>query len=266
MRTYLLHVPPHPASPLALVVNLHGGGGTAAGQERITGYDRVADEHGFLVVYPQGIDKNWADGRGVDEPDRRHVDDVAFLSALIDQLVRTHGVDPNHVYATGLSNGAFMSQRLACDLAPRIAAVAPVAGTLGMDVPCTPSAPVSVFEVHGLADPLVPYTGGVMIGRGGRSTIVAAPAMVARWRALDRCTDSPTVRTLPDDGDGTRVVESSTTRCADGAAVVFVTVRGGGHTWPGGEQYLPVRLIGRTTTQLSASEASWAFFAAHPRR
>jgi polyhydroxybutyrate depolymerase len=263
-RDYVLHVPALLADPVPLVFVLHGGGGTAAGMEDLTGHDRVADQAGVLVAYPQGTDDNWADGRGADEPDRNQVDDVAFFDALITKLHDEYRVDPGWVFATGLSNGAFMSNRLGCDLADRIAAIAPVAGTLGVDVTCRPARPVSVLAVHGTSDPIVPYGGGEMRGRGGRSTIVSAPALAARWRNLDRCPD-PVETSLPDPRDGTSVTRSEAAPCAEGTAVELYTVTGGGHTWPSGKQYLPVVLIGRTTTAVDADEVTWQFFAAHHR-
>jgi polyhydroxybutyrate depolymerase len=260
-RTYLVHVPPgHPAG---LVVNLHGGGSNGSQQERLTNFDAIADANGFVVVYPDGVDNNWADGRGASEPDRRGIDDVGFLVALAGKLQNEHGIDPGHVFATGMSNGGFMANRLGCDRAYVFAAVAPVAGTLGDGVACNPSRPVAVLEVHGTADPLVPFDGGTMRGRGGTSDIVSAPAMAERWRTADGCQGAPAAETLPSMGDGTVVHRFASTSCAAGTAVVFYQVDDGGHTWPGGPQYLPKAIIGPTTHAFSASDAIGQFFAAH---
>jgi polyhydroxybutyrate depolymerase len=264
-RTYVVHAPAGVTHPVALVVNLHGGGGTGRGQEALTHYDAVADAHGFVVVYPDGIDKNWADGRGASEPDRRGIDDVGFISALAGKLAADYGVDPGHVFATGISNGAFMTNRLACDRADLFAAIAPVSGTLGVNVGCAPSRPVAVLATHGTADPIVPFDGGPMIGRGGPSTIVSAPSMDDRWRDLDGCHGAPTEDVLPGTGDGTEVHRLTATTCADGTEVVFMQVDNGGHTWPGGTQYLPKAIIGLTSRAFDASETSWQFFAAHAR-
>lgn len=263
-RTYTVHAPAGTNHPQALVVNLHGGGSTGRDQQRLTHYDAVADAHGFAVVYPDGIDRNWADGRGASEPDRRGIDDVGFLTELITKLVSDFGIPPGHVFVTGMSNGAFMANRLACDRADIVAAIAPVSGTLGENVRCAPSRPVAVLETHGTADPIVPFDGGRMTGRGGASTIVAAPAMVARWRDLDGCQGDPAQDTLAA-GDPVPVDRLTSTGCATGTAVVFMRVDGGGHTWPGGPQYLPKAVIGPTTSAFDASEASWNFFAAHAR-
>src|SRR5271165_61992 len=262
-RTYLLHVPP--GRPTGLVVNLHGGGSTGSQQKRLTNFDAVADADGFVVTYPDGIDHNWADGRGASEPDRRGVDDVGFLAALAGKLQHQYGIAPGHVFATGMSNGGFMSNRLGCDRADVFAAVAPVSGTLGTGVSCNPSRAVAVLAVHGTADPLVPFDGGSMLGRGGTSAIVSAPAMVERWRSVDGCPRAPAAETLPSTGDGTVVHRFTSTPCAAGTAVVFYQVDDGGHTWPGGPQYLPKVIIGPTTHAFAASEAIGRFFAAHGR-
>jgi polyhydroxybutyrate depolymerase len=224
-RTYQLHVPA--GSPAGLVINLHGAGQTGGMQEALTNYDAAADQHGFVVAYPDGIDFSWADGRGASVPDRQGVDDVGFLATLASQLSHDYGIAPGRVFVTGMSAGAFMATRLACDRADLVSAIAPVAGTLGVSVPCAPSRPVSVLQTHGTADPVVPFNGGTMLGRGGYSDVVAAPAMAQRWRDIDGC-----------GGAG----------CADGTDVVFVPVDGLGHTWPG-----------------DASQASAQFFATHGR-
>jgi polyhydroxybutyrate depolymerase len=259
-RTYQVHVPAGLDHPAGLVINLHGAGATGSGQAALTNYDAVADQHGFVVAYPDGIDFSWADGRGVSVPDRQGVDDVGFLAALVDQLSRDYGIAPGRVFATGMSAGAFMATRLACERADIVSAIAPVAGTLGTAFPCSPSRPVSVLQVHGTADPVVPFTGGPMIGRGGASDIVAAPAMAQRWRDLDGCPDPPV-----EDVPAGSVHRFTAARCAGGTDVVFVQVDGGGHTWPAGRFSLPVESVGMTTQAFDASQASGQFFATHGR-
>ncbi|WP_059021451.1 PHB depolymerase family esterase [Mycobacterium sp. M26] len=226
-RTYVLHVPPGLTQPAGLVINLHGAGQTGAVQAGVTNYNAVADQYGFVVAYPDGIDMSWADGRGASLPDREGVDDVGFLAALIAQLSRDFAIPPGRVFVTGMSAGAFMANRLACERADLVSAVAPVAGTLSMSIGCNPSRPVSVLAVHGTADPVVPYTGGAMVGRGGPSDIVSAPSMAERWRALDNCPAPP----APDPSG------FMATGCAGGTRVEFVSVDGGGHVWPVGPAF-----------------------------
>lgn len=235
-RTYLVHAPAGPVT--GLVINLHGAGQNGAIQKDITGYDRVADQFGFVVAYPDGIDMSWADGRGASVPDRQGVDDVGFLSALIGRLSTEYAVPPGRVFVTGMSAGAFMANRLACDRADLVSAIAPVAGTLGAGVGCSPSRPVSVLMIHGTADPVVPFGGGPMVGRGGPSTILSAPATAERWRQADGC--GPFV----EQAAAGPVQLASASGCAAGAQVVLARVNGGGHDW------------------LDASQATGQFFAA----
>jgi polyhydroxybutyrate depolymerase len=245
-RTYQVHVPAGLDQPAGLVVNLHGAGMTGGGQAAATNYNAIADQHGFVVAYPDGIDFSWADGRGASIPDRQGVDDVGFLAALIDRLSRDYGIAPGRVYATGMSAGAFMATRLACERADLVSAIAPVAGTLGIAFPCAPSRPVSVLQVHGTADQVVPFGGGTMLGRGGYSDIVAAPAIAQRWRDVDGCPGAPVEDTVG------AVHRFTAGGCAGGTEVDFVQVDGAGHLWPTGPGF-------------DASQESGQFFATHGR-
>lgn len=258
-RTYLVHAPAGPAN--GLVINLHGAGMNGQQQADLTGYNAVADGHGFVVAYPDGIDTTWADGRGASLPDRQRVDDVGFLSALIERLTRDYGIAPGRVFVTGMSAGAFMANRLVCERADLVTAIAPVAGTLGAAIPCSPSKPVSVMAVHGTADPVVPYGGGVMNGRGGTSDIISAPALAERWREMDRC-PGPLVSAPPTNGE---VQEMTATGCAGNTEVTLVSINGGGHTWPAGRFSLPADVVGPTSFAVNASAASAEFFAAQIR-
>ncbi len=258
-RTYVLHVPP--GQPTGLVINLHGAGMNGGQQAAVTGYDRVADQYGFVVAYPDGTDASWADGRGASLPDRQGVDDVGFLASLIEKLSRDFRIPPGRVFVTGMSAGAFMANRLVCQRADLVTAIAPVAGTLAAGLPCAPSRPVSVMAVHGTADPVVPYEGGPMVGRGGASTIVSAPALAERWREINRC-PGPLVGDPAATGE---IQELSAIGCADRTEVVLVRINGGGHTWPAGLFSLPADVVGPTSIAVDASGASAQFFAAQGR-
>jgi len=257
-RTYLLHVPPGLRQPAGLVINLHGAGMNGPQQAGLTGYNAVADRYGFVVAYPDGIDASWADGRGASIPDRQGVDDVGFLATLIERLSRDFGIAPGRAFVTGMSAGAFMANRLVCDRADLVSAAAPVAGTLGAGLPCAPSRPVSVMAVHGTADPVVPFEGGPMVGRGGASDILSAPALAERWREINRC-PGPLVDDPATTGD---IDEMSAVGCAGGTEVVLVRINGGGHTWPTGRFALPAAVVGPTNFAMDASGASGQFFAA----
>ena len=262
-RTYRIHVPPGPAA--GLVLNLHGGGGTGVGQEGLSDFDAVADLNGLLVAYPDGYDRSWADGRGASPADRHHVDDVGFLVALASKLVKDFGIPSGHVFVTGMSNGGFMANKLGCDRADLFAAIAPVAGTLGVGVACNPARPVSVLAAHGTADRLVPFNGGDVRGRGGVSHAVSASSMLDKWRSVDGCQGEPSKQELPDVGDGTFVRRFDSAACAAASEVVFYRIDDGGHTWPGGKQYLPEAVIGRTTHAFNASDVIAQFFLTHAR-
>ncbi|HLF92783.1 MAG TPA: PHB depolymerase family esterase, partial [Planctomycetota bacterium] len=165
-RTYILHVPPSLPKdrPAPLVLVFHGGGGQGKQMEGFTGFSALSDKEGFIVGYPDGLEKNWYDGRVV-EASRAHrekIDDLAFVDALIDEIGRRHPVDPKRIYATGISNGAFFSHWLAAHRSARIAAIAPVVGGMSpaLAESFKPEGPVSVLILQGTEDPLVPYSGG----------------------------------------------------------------------------------------------------------
>jgi polyhydroxybutyrate depolymerase len=267
-RTYRLHVPDslRPGEPAPLVLVLHGGGGAGATMARLTHMDRVADENGFIAAYPDGIMGRWADGRGTTPPDRMGVDDLGFLCALVDEVAHRHTVNPARVYATGISNGAFMAERLACDASERFAAVAAVAGPIpeALAARCRPSEPVSFLLIHGTDDPVAPYEGGMLHGPFG-ALALSAKATAETWARASGCSRKPKEETIAEAEDGTTARRRSYSGGRGGAEVVLVTVEGGGHAWPGGIQYLPIRMIGRTSKAFDASELIWEFFQAHPK-
>jgi polyhydroxybutyrate depolymerase len=274
-REYRLYVPPNldPSQPVPLVIALHGGGGTADGMEKLTysGFHDLADRDGFFVVYPQGIDRHWNDGRPTgDRAHEENIDDVGFIAALIDHLAEEYTIDRDRVYATGISNGGMMSFRLACDLADQITAAAPVTANLSeaLVARCAPDRPVPLLILNGTDDPLVRWEGGeIKVLRQTRGTVLSVDETVAFWQALNGCPDNPQIERLPDDDpdDGTRVQVDTYAPCNRGAVITLVTVEGGGHTWPGGYQYLPAFFIGRTSQDIDACDVIWAFFQAHAR-
>jgi len=271
-RSYIVHIGAscdlsHPAP---LVIVLHGGGGNGAGMVKLTGFNAVSDREGFIVVYPDGIDRHWNDGRGVEwyRAHTQDIDDVGFISALIDELSRKLNIDAKRVYATGISNGGMMSYRLGCELSDRIAAIAAVAASLAVNKvkEWSPTRPIPVMIIAGTADPLVPWNGGdIRYGERIYGTVLSVPETVEFWVEKNGCTARPVVRRLPDSdpADGTVVRREAYSGCKDGAEVVLYAVEGGGHTWAGGLQYLPERIIGKTSREFSASEVIWQFFKQH---
>ena len=273
VRSYLLHVPPgyDAAAPWPLVLALHGGGGQGRGMPWLTGLSRLADRQRFLVAYPDGVGRSWNDGRedpGVPAA-RRQVDDVGFLVALIDHVAGAYRIDAARVYATGISNGGFMSQRLACEASTRVAAIASVVATIGVELAdrCRPARAVPVLMVNGTADPLVPYEGGQIQLPGGRprpGRIASVAETVALWARLNGCARFADVIREPDrdPSDGVTVRRETQSGCPEGGEVTLYVMEGGGHVWPGGPQYLPRTVIGRATRELD-SETIWDFFARH---
>jgi polyhydroxybutyrate depolymerase len=239
---------------------------------RLTNLDARADREGWVVAYPDGVEGHWNDGRGttVIPAHRDDVDDVGLAAALVDHLAATAGVDRDRVYATGFSNGAMFCHRLATERPSLVAAIAPVAGT--MPVPLLdaerPRA-VPVLIVHGTADPVVAYEGGAVMADPARGRVASVEQTAARWRAANRCRPEPTVEDLPhrDASDPTRIRMATWTPADDdGADVVVVTVDGGGHTWPGGLQYQPQRVIGPVAGDVHASDLIAAFCRGRARR
>jgi polyhydroxybutyrate depolymerase len=277
-RTRSVHVfvpPGHERTrPVPLVLALHGGGGTGARFDASTNgsVTREAARRGWIVAFPDGVERGWNDGRDIRtgrDALRADVDDVGFLARTIDRLHETLGIDLGRVYATGISNGGFMSFRLATDLAERIAAVAPVTAQMTPQlVVKRPARPVPVMLVNGTEDPLVPYDGGqVRVFGQDRGAVLSTDLTVRFWTLRNGCS-GPTERGwLPDRArDGTRVRVDRYLPREGGAEVVLYRVEGGGHTWPGGRPYLPVGLVGRVSRDFDATAAIFDFFARQPPR
>jgi polyhydroxybutyrate depolymerase len=265
-RTYLLHLPPAYDGKrlLPVVIVLHGGGGNAEGAVRMTGFSAKADREGFVVVYPNGTGRlktrllTWNSGNCCGWAMDKNVDDVGFIRALIDELVKTRAVDPKRVYVTGMSNGGMMTYRLGCELSDKIAAIAPVAGALDVDN-CQPANPVSVIIFHGTADEHVLYNGGEPIRKADRHFRVdkSVSYAVSFWVKHNGCLESPQ---RSEKGHIRTEIYSGG---KDGAEVVVYTINGGGHAWPGGEAYL---LGTEPTREISATDLMWDFFVRHPKK
>ena len=265
-RTYFLHAPAAytAAKATSLVLAFHGGRGTGQGIIALTGFNDLADRQGFIVAYPDGVDKHWNDGR-VAAPT---ADDVAFISALIDRLSQSFTVDPKRIYATGISNGAIFSYRLACDLSDKIAAIGTVAGSMDVNIAarCAPRQSVAIIQFHGTDDPLVPYNGGEVNG-DLVGKVLSASESITRWAKLDDCTEPPQTENVPDavPYDGMHVQRLTYRTCQNESGVSLYTINGGGHTWPGGLQYAPQLFIGKTSRAMNATDLIWKFFAQHPK-
>jgi len=259
-REYLLYVPRSVdrTRPAPLVLSMHGGAMWPAAQRETSQWNRLAEDHGFIVVYPSGETGggprvwNVNSGAGL-------ATDVRFISELIDTLMTDYNIDPTRIYANGLSNGGGMSFVLSCTLSDRIAAVGTVAAAQTLPFSwCKDSTPVPLIAFFGTADPVVRY-------HGGKSWVapMAFPRVttwVADWARRNRCGAKPVDSVIAAD-----VTRRQYTDCADDAEVVLFTIRGGGHTWPGGEG-VPDWLFGRTSRSIDASSEMWAFFREHQLR
>jgi polyhydroxybutyrate depolymerase len=268
-RSFHLYVPPayDPAVPIPLVLMLHGHGTTGRNMEVLTHVSSVAEAAGFIIAYPDGINKGWNDGRPAFD---NGIDDVRFISDLISLLESQYDIDPTRIYATGMSQGGFMCYRLACEMAGRLAAVSTVAATLSENLAagCRPARPVPVCIVHGTADPFVPYKGGPVGRRTGRGIGLSVENTVAFWVGVDGCDGEPVVTRIAPayPRDPTRITRIAYLNGREGSEVILYRIEGGGHAWPGGYQYLPVRFIGRGSSQMDAGGAIWEFFERHSRK
>ncbi len=266
-RFYLTHIPPgyQRGAPTPVVLVFHGGGGYPEAMKYQTKMDAVADRHGFIVAYPAGtgVQKRrlltFNAGNCCSYAVEHQIDDVGFTRAVIGDLASYLSIDPKRIYATGLSNGAILAQRLACELSDRIAAIGPVAGTMGMDS-CRPTRPVSIIEFHGLADRNVPYAGGVGAGSFSRVNYRSVADTIDFWINFDGCPREPNVTVK---GAATAKLYGP---CKGGTEVILWSLEGGGHTWPGGDTTALEKMIrlGAVNRDISASEEMWEFFVRHP--
>ncbi|MFO0918938.1 MAG: PHB depolymerase family esterase [Planctomycetaceae bacterium] len=265
-RTYYVHVPPQydPKTLTPLVIALHGAGMNGRMMEWFSGLSETADQAGFIIIYPSGTGREplltwnagWFNGK------INRVDDVKFLREMLDEAGDLLHVDPQRIYACGMSNGGMMCYRLAAELSDRIAAIAPVAGTIALEE-CHPSRPVPVLHFHGTQDELVPFRSDPanLVGLMG---VKGAEESVETWVKLNGCEVSPVVDTLSDSEDDLKVVRTTYRGGKNDAEVVLITIEGGGHTWPG--ERPPVTLLGKSAMGISANEMMWEFFQKHPRK
>lgn len=254
-RMVRVHVPASydPTKATPLVLNLHGYSGDGLQQATISKMIATSDANGFIALHPDGhhSPRGWNAGVCCGAAATSGTDDTGWLSDVLDEAESKLCVDTNRVFATGLSNGGFMSHRLGCELADRFAAIAPVAGVVGIPN-CNPSRPVAVMHIHGDADPLIPYNGG---GVNGNESVATT---IERWATKNGCTGAPTQTYQM--GDATCMTRSG---CTDNADVTLCTIAGGGHQWPGGISI--GSFLGELSTDLDSTNAMWAFFSAHPR-
>lgn len=267
-RKWSVHLPKgfRKGTPVPLVIALHGMGSNGEQMEMLSGFSEISDREGFAVAYPEGNMRIWLFVGGLSPLKRedgkpRGIDDVGFIRDIMDELVACGVADPRRIYATGISNGGYMSNRLALDLGDRLAAIAPVCGTLSntQKDDLQQGRAVPVLYIHGTADTVVGYDGKDKITNGKAS--LSAEELVEGWAKRNGCAEKPAVDTLPDRAEDGMTVERRTYAPPDdrkdGAKVIFLRVIGGGHTWPGKSG---MERLGATCLDFDASETIWEFF------
>jgi len=258
-RHYLLYVPKiyDRTKPTPLVITLHTSMSWDSAAMAISQWNSVADENGFIVVYPEGTGfgpKSW-EMTGSETPSR--MPDVIFISQLIDKLEASYNIDQTRIYANGMSNGGGMAFVLSCTLSDRIAAVGLVSA--GLDPGwnwCTDHRPVPVIAFHGTADPICLYNGGYSKLAGG--AFPSIPGFIANWSGRNQCGANPTESAVA--GDVTRVQYKN---CANDADVVLYTIKGEGHQWPGGRRVAAEWMLGPYNRSVDATKQTWVFFREH---
>lgn len=264
-RGYLLYVPGSydPARPMPLVISLHGFASNPAGQKYLSGWEKLAEKENFLVVYPQGTSSPLRWNASADFGTGQ-VDDVAFVRDLLANLRQLLNIDQSRIYINGMSNGGAMTARLACEMADVFAAAGIVSGP-PVNIPggCHPARPVPLIAFYGTADPLVKYNGGTTDSSPvtrllrlptHRVTLPPVKPWIEAWAQHNGCNLIPQI--LPGRGETSGV---RYTGCQQEAEVVFYTIDGGGHTWPGGSP----TFVGKTSHSIDATSEMWGFFKTH---
>lgn len=265
-RSFIVYLPVgyNKVGKMSMIFAIHGGNGTPEGMINIANFKSIADIEKVVLVYPAGIQKNWNDGRPT-TPNQLGINDVSFFNQLCDYMINNYSVDGTKIFATGISNGGFMSSRLGCELSNRIAAIAVDAATIEATTiasNCNPSRPVPAMYIHGTTDPLVPFVGGQMGASGtAGGRILSHFQAIDKWVTINGCNSTPTITDLPDiASDGTTIKKRVYSNGTNGSEVVSYVVLNGGHTWPQGYQYLNEIIIGKTSQDMNACEVIWTFF------
>ena len=263
-RSYYVHIPAGDdgATPIPIVVALHGAFSTARKFERESGFSLRADREGFIVVYPQGIGlgnlfRHWNSGHCCGKARKNNIDDVGFVLATVDNLAKRNPVDRARLYLVGFSNGGMLAYRIAAEHPEIITAVAVASGTIG-GMPAAnepewsvlrPKQPVPVLALHARDDTHVPYDGGRGAHSRGTSSAISVSRSIGFWVDADGCAPEPMVESMV----GARVERKSWSGCRGSAEVVLYTINGWGHEWP----------KANSLGGFDAGAAIWRFFERH---
>jgi polyhydroxybutyrate depolymerase len=289
-RTFVVHLPQGYDSQqhYPVVIMLHGRDQDAAEMARLTHFNEFADRDGIIAVYPNALNGRWAGAAGAppnyrrgpygrgpygrgpgyppgprNDPQRREgaargPADIPFLNRVLDRVATHYSVDTRRIYAIGLGEGGFMAMRMGCNMADRIAAFATVAAAMPKNLNCIPSRPIPAILINGTDDHIVRFGGGR--NKDGMLELLSAEDSAKEWGRLNRCSEKPAESKLPalqKGGKDTKVYLFDD--CRENAQVALYAVKDGGHTWPGGEQYMAEKEIGKTSNALNANETIWSF-------
>lgn len=264
VRTYVLKLPPnyYEDADFSLVIGLHGGGGSGEQFETSSYLTDKANAARFIVVYPDGVQstgiikaRTWNAGSCCDYASENNINDVKYISELIDKLLAEYKINPKKVYATGHSNGGMLAYRLACEMPHKIAAIAPNATTMVVKQPCNPSRPVPILHMHSVLDQHVPYTGGVGSGVSKHYN-PPVDSVLNVWQQKNQCSQPAKV-----------ILDNSSYKltkwfdCLNNVSVHYYLTKDGGHSWPGGEAG---SVFGdNPSTVINANDLLWEFFQQH---
>jgi polyhydroxybutyrate depolymerase len=267
-REYLIHFPTaySSSSKCPVIFALHGGGGNYENTPALYNLNAVADQHHFIVVYPNAINKSWSmKGVGSMVKDDSTINDVKFIKAIMDTLIHHYQADSSAFYCTGLSRGGIFSFYLAHKLPGRFKAIAPVCASIPVSIEEEYTFyPTSVLLINGTDDPLIPFEGGHgQISRSKRNEenhFISTHELVKKIKTLNSCPELSLARHMPNQEKSDRCTAIKTTYECSGTHFVFIKINNGGHTWPGGSQYLSKSIIGNVCRDFRAEEEIVNFF------
>lgn len=296
-RNFILHLPTgySPQQRYPVMILLHAQNQDPDDMERLTHFNQLADKDAIIAIYPAAAQRGeWnigvhqeeqpvymprrgygrrgggypgggypGSGRGGENPNASRsrsepADDVAFLNQMLDQLELKYSIDKNRIYAAGLGDGGFMALRVGCNLADRVAGIAAVGAALPKTMICLPAHPASAIFIDGTDDPIVPYDGGTY--KPGHFHVLSAEDSARSWAKFDHCAEKPKQAKIPPPEKGAKETRTYTySGCQADAQVALYSVKNGGNTWPGGEQYMTEKEIGKTSNAINANEVIWGF-------
>ncbi|HRG75521.1 MAG TPA: prolyl oligopeptidase family serine peptidase [Leptospiraceae bacterium] len=264
-RKYIVYLPKtkiQREEKIPLLLMLHGRFGTAKLMMESYNMNAIADRERFAVIYPDGYNRSWADGRGGTPADKNNIDDVKFLESVIQRLTVNYPIDQNQIFITGHSNGGFMTQRMLIEKTHLFKAGVSVTAHISKNVlmNSSPTKPISVAFISGTEDPLVPYDGGYVVDG---EEVLGAEDSVRRWIEWNQCSKQPAVEKINRQRDETSLEIYSCLGCKENVKVRLYKLIGAGHMWPGLSQKIPFINLGKETKELNASEEIWDFFKLH---